>query len=127
MSGGYSHDARFIGQVADSGRRRHTVFLPSAAGDKALQKVLTHKFDLIIVDLRLPGMDGLALIRAVRQFEPFMRIIVMTAYGSPELEAEARQLGIDGYVKKPFIMEDMKKLITKTVAERSSSARRSRA
>lgn len=94
------------------------------SGDKALKKVLTDKFDLMIVDLRLPGMDGLALVRAVRQFDPFMKVIVMTAYSSPELEAEARKLGLHGYVEKPFVMEDMKTLITRTVGERLSFAGR---
>lgn len=94
------------------------------AGQKALKKVLTNKFDLMIVDLRLPDMDGLALIRAVRQFDPFMKVIVMTAYGSPETEQEASKLGIQGYVTKPFIIEDMKRLINRTMTEELSYARR---
>ncbi len=93
------------------------------AGDKALKKVLTDRFDLMIVDLRLPDMDGLALIKAVRQFDPFMKVIVMTAYGSPETEAEVRKLGINGYVTKPFIIEDMKMLISQVMADRLSFAR----
>lgn len=94
------------------------------AGQKALKKVLTNKFDLMIVDLRLPDMDGLALIRAVRQFDPFMKVIVMTAYGSPETEQEVSKLGIQGYVTKPFIIEDMKRLINRTMTEELSYARR---
>lgn len=90
------------------------------AGDQALKKVLNDKFDLIIVDLRLPDMDGLALIRAVRQFDPFMKVIVMTAYGSPETEREARKLGIHGYVTKPFAMEDMKRMISQVMGDRLS-------
>jgi len=69
------------------------------------------------VDLRLPDMDGLSLIKAVRQFDPFMKVIVMTAYGSPETEKEVRKLGIHGYVTKPFVVEDMKRMITQIVAD----------
>lgn len=94
------------------------------AGDKALKKVLTDEFDLIIVDLRLPDMDGLALIRAVRQFDPFMKVIVMTAYGSRETEREARKLGIHGYVTKPFAIEDMKRMISQLTGDKLSIARR---
>lgn len=97
------------------------------AGDRALKKVLTDKFDLIIVDLRLPDMDGLALIRAVRQFDPFMKVIVMTAYGSPDMEREVRKLGIHGYVTKPFVIEDMKRMITQIMADKPSYGRGSRA
>jgi len=93
------------------------------AGDKALKKILTDKFDLIIVDLRLPDMDGLALIRAVRQFDPFMKVIVMTAYGSPETEREVRRLGIHGYVTKPFVIEDMKRMISQIMGNKLSFAR----
>jgi DNA-binding NtrC family response regulator len=97
------------------------------AGDQALKKVLTDNFDLLIVDLRLPDMDGLALIKAVRQFDPFMKVIVMTAYGSPEMEKEAKKLGIHGYVTKPFVIDDMKKMITQIMADKSSYGRGARA
>ena len=93
------------------------------AGDKALKKVLTDRFDLMIVDLRLPDMDGLALIRAVRQFDPFMKVIVMTAYGSPETESEVRKLGVHGYVTKPFVIEDMKRMISQIMGNKLSFAR----
>lgn len=97
------------------------------AGDQALKKVLTDNFDLLIVDLRLPDMDGLALIKAVRQFDPFMKVIVMTAYGSPETEKEVKKLGIHGYVTKPFVIDDMKEMITQIVADKSSFGRGARA
>ena len=114
----------FLRQSLQDARPPYTVETVDAGG-KALKKVLSGKFDLMLVDLRLPDMDGLALIRAVRQFDPFMKVIVMTAYSSPELEVEARKLGIHGYVKKPFIIEEMKGLISSTVAQRLSFAGRS--
>lgn len=89
----------------------------AGAGGEALRRVVGGQFDLIIVDLRLPDMDGLSLIKAVRQFDPFMKVIVMTAYGSPETEKEVRKLGIHGYVTKPFVVEDMKRMITQIVAD----------
>jgi DNA-binding NtrC family response regulator len=90
------------------------------AGEKALRKVLTDKFDLMIVDLRLPDMDGLALVKAVRQFDPFMKVILMTAYGSPETETEVTKLGIQGYVTKPFVVEDIKQMISQIMGSRLS-------
>ena len=84
-------------------------------GKKALKRVLTDDFDLMIVDLRLPDMDGLALVKAVRQFDPFMKVILMTAYGSPDTEREVTKLGIQGYVTKPFVVDDMKQMISRIV------------
>jgi DNA-binding NtrC family response regulator len=88
-----------------------------AGGDEALKRVVSNRFDLMIVDLRLPDMDGLSLIKAVRQFDPFMKVIVMTAYGSPETEKEVRTLGIHGFVTKPFVVEEMKRMITRVVTD----------
>jgi DNA-binding NtrC family response regulator len=86
-------------------------------GDEALKRVVADQFDLMIVDLRLPDMDGLSLIKAVRQFDPFMKVIVMTAYGSAETEKEIRKLGIHGFVTKPFVVEEMKRMITRVVTD----------
>jgi DNA-binding NtrC family response regulator len=113
----------FLRQSLEDARPPFTVEVVDA-GDKALKKVLAERFDLIIVDLRLPDMDGLALIRAVRQFDPFMKVIVMTAYGSPETEREAKKLGINGYVTKPFAIEDMKTMISQVVTDKLSFAGR---
>jgi CheY-like chemotaxis protein len=87
------------------------------AGSEALKRVVAEQFDLMLVDLRLPDMDGVSLIRAVRQFDPFMKVIVMTAYGSPEAERQVKELGVDGYVIKPFVVEDVKRMITRVVAD----------
>ena len=92
------------------------------AGDEALKRVVEGHFDLIVVDLRLPDMDGVSLIKAVRQFDPFMKVIVMTAYGSPEAEREVRKLGVHGFVTKPFVIEDMRRMIARTVADSTLSA-----
>jgi DNA-binding NtrC family response regulator len=92
------------------------------AGDEALKRVVAGHFDLIVVDLKLPDMDGVSLIKAVRQFDPFMKVIVMTAYGSPEAEREVRKLGVHGFVTKPFVIEDMRRMIARTVAESTLSA-----
>jgi DNA-binding NtrC family response regulator len=92
------------------------------AGDEALKRVVADRFDLMIVDLRLPDMDGLSLIKAVRQFDPFMKVIVMTAYGSPETEKEIRKLGIHGFVTKPFVVDEMKSMITRVVTDATVNA-----
>jgi DNA-binding NtrC family response regulator len=98
-----------------------------AGGDEALKRVVADRFDLMIVDLRLPDMDGLSLIKAVRQFDPFMKVIVMTAYGSAETEKEVRKLGIHGFVTKPFVVEEMKRMITRVVRETTVHAGGARA
>src|SRR4030042_6634156 len=65
----------------------------AGAGTEALRKAARSQFDLILVDLKLPDMDGLSLIKAVRQFHPFVKVIVMTAYGSPWPQGGGKKLG----------------------------------
>ncbi len=58
--------------------------------------------DLIIVDNRLPKGSGLGLLKRLRASNIDVKLILMTAFDSPEVKAEARQLGVHRYVKKPF-------------------------
>lgn len=59
-------------------------------------------FDLILVDNRLPKASGLDLIRRLRERAVRCRVILMTAYETPEVKAEARRLKVDRYIRKPF-------------------------
>lgn len=59
-------------------------------------------FDLIIIDNRLPKGSGLGLLKKLRAGNVGTKVILMTAYDSPEVKAEARRLGVHGYITKPF-------------------------
>lgn len=79
--------------------------LPSA--ELALQQIEQQPVDLLVADLRLPGMNGLELIRRVRQLDPAIKTILITAYGSPEIENEAYQLAAQRYMRKPFSIQEL--------------------
>lgn len=72
-------------------------------------------FDLILVDNRLPKASGLDLIRRLRERAVRCRVILMTAYETPEVKAEARKLKVDRYLKKPFdltvLLDEIESLI----------------
>jgi len=74
----------------------------AAAGDAAVKKVEEKAFDLVILDMRLPGMNGLAAFRSIHRMEPKLPVIIMTAYGTTENAIEATKLGAFDYVLKPF-------------------------
>jgi hypothetical protein len=63
-------------------------------------------FDLLITDLRLPGIDGLELLARARQIYPVMPMLLITAYGSPQVEARARELD-SAFLPKPFGLRDL--------------------
>jgi CheY-like chemotaxis protein len=71
-------------------------------GEAALMKIAKKPFDLLVVDKNLPGMSGLDVLRLVRTHYPRLRAIMITAFPHPAAEATARELGVHGYVTKPF-------------------------
>jgi two-component system response regulator FlrC len=80
------------------------------SAEAALQRLDTAHFDLLISDLRLPDINGLELIEQACQRSPGMRSILITAFGSPQIEEQARRLA-DAYVPKPFRLRDMIQLV----------------
>ena len=82
----------------------------AACGEDALAVLATEPVELVITDLVMPGMDGLALVRALptaAQGSP-PKVIILTAYGTAESQAEAQGLGVGGYLTKPFDLAQLK-------------------
>ncbi|OGS37393.1 MAG: hypothetical protein A2293_10140 [Elusimicrobia bacterium RIFOXYB2_FULL_49_7] len=71
-------------------------------GAEALSTFQAKPADLIISDVRMPGMDGFSLLTAIKNIDPGVRFIVMTAYGSIDAAVEAMKLGALDYITKPF-------------------------
>ncbi len=80
----------------------------AASGEEALAVLATSRIDLMITDLVMPGMDGLALVRRLKRIAPATRVIIITAYGSAESMAEAEALGVSCYLAKPFDLSALK-------------------
>jgi len=82
------------------------------AGDaeSALEMLERLKPDVVFTDVRLPGMNGIELLRKVREFDPTISVVVMTAFGSIEGAVEAVKLGAFDYIKKPVDLDELKLL-----------------
>jgi DNA-binding NarL/FixJ family response regulator len=76
-------------------------------GRRALEHYREHRPDVVIVDLRLPGMDGLELIKLLRQESPDVRILVLSTYGGGDDVTRAIQGGASGYVMKSMPLEQV--------------------
>jgi len=74
------------------------------AGDgvAALDRMRAFAYDLLIADLKMPGMDGLTLIRQAKRLNADLRIIIITGFSTESSAIEAVNLGVDGYLTKPF-------------------------
>jgi len=79
----------------------------------ALQLITTTAlpFDVIVLDLRLPDMNDLSLLATIRQLDPEASVVLMTAYGTPEVLAHARRLGVRGVLHKPFELAELSRLV----------------
>ncbi len=80
--------------------------LVARGADEAL-KLMQEPLSLCLVDVRMPGVDGLELTRQIRARQPDCPIIVFSAQDDPSLEAKARQAGADTFVKKPFEVDTL--------------------
>lgn len=92
----------------------HTV-RTAATGETGLEGVKTKIPDLVIMDVRLPGMDGLETFQAMHEIEPKLPVIIMTAFGTTDTAIEATKLGAYDYVLKPFEIPEMLVTIEKAL------------
>jgi DNA-binding NtrC family response regulator len=96
----------------------HKVFA-FASAHEALTEIRQRSFDVILCDLRIPGMDGVGMLREMRRLGIDVPVILMTAYASVETAVEAMKLGAFDYIQKPFNAEEAAILIERAVRERN--------
>jgi len=91
--------------------RKSLEFFCTESGNQALDLMRRQPIDLLVTDLRMPGMSGQDLIRQVRSECPDLKIIMMTAFASPELREFIRSFQVTATLEKPFDINDLRKLI----------------
>ena len=80
-------------------------------GREALQLARNHKIDVVLLDKRLPDMDGLQIFPQLKSINPGTDIIILTAYGDQKIKQSAIQLGAYAYRTKPFVNEELIELV----------------
>jgi two-component system NtrC family response regulator len=81
--------------------------ITASNGIEALEKIKTHDIDLVLTDIKMPGMDGMALMSHIKAYNPDLPIIIMTAHGTVEKGEEAVKQGAHSYIFKPFQNEQL--------------------
>jgi YesN/AraC family two-component response regulator len=87
--------------------------LTASNGDDALAKIEEKRFDLVITDIAMPGINGLDLLSMIKAHDSQTKVIVITAYGSDENKEQALRRGADNYLEKPFDLYEIKDLVLK--------------
>ncbi|MBU2719685.1 response regulator, partial [Acidithiobacillus ferridurans] len=92
--------------------------LASSDPVQGMQTLQTAMPDLVITDLRMPGMDGMAVLETVQALDPDLPVILLTAHGSIPNAVAAMRAQAFGYLSKPFSNEELQELTTAALAQR---------
>ena len=87
-------------------------------GREALQLLKASRIDLVISDIRMPDINGLDLLVMIKKEYPETKVIIMTAYGSSDVQKEANQRGSLFYIEKPFEISDIRKIIIDLIGKK---------
>lgn len=94
----------------------------ATSGTEALRLLETRNYDLALLDIRMPGMDGIELLERVKQINPWLTVVMMTAHGVVELAVQSIKKGAYDFITKPFDHEELIHLLRKAL-ERSQLLR----
>lgn len=74
-------------------------------GPEALEKLAREAYDAVFTDIRMPGMDGFEVAKRIKATQPWLPVVIVTGYGSPESKARAKEIGVAGFLHKPLSPE----------------------
>jgi len=94
----------------------------SSSGEEGLEKFSPQSTDVVLLDLLMPGMDGIEVLRRLRKIDPAAAVIIITAYGSVESAIDAMKIGALDYIQKPFKHDDLLLTIERAVERRRLQA-----
>lgn len=85
----------------------------AADGKEALQRIREKHYDLILLDLKMPGLDGMKVLKKVTDLRPDIRTIIITAHGTIDSAVEAMKTGAVDFLQKPFIPSDIRDVVSR--------------
>lgn len=89
----------------------------AADGKKALEIVTHQNPDIVLLDIKIPGMDGIEILEQIKAKDVNCRVLIMTAYGELDLIQEALDLGAVAYIAKPFDIMELRDVINKMMSQ----------
>lgn len=97
----------------------------AANGEEALEKMRAEPFGLVFLDLKMPGLDGMEVLRRIKDNWPGIRVIIITAHGTVESAVEAMKLGAVDFIQKPFSPGEIRELASLVLARETLAAENS--
>ena len=87
------------------------------SGEEAIEVLKKSDFDIVLLDMRLTGINGLDVLREVKQFKPYIKTIIITAYPAVDLAVEAIKEGAVDYIVKPIAPDQLERLLLNTISK----------
>lgn len=100
-------ESDFLGTLLKRMKRRQVNVDGVNSGETALAWLETHNVDVVILDVRMPGMDGIETLRAIKKIHPLTEVIMLTGHASMEVAIEGMQMGAFDYLMKPMDMDEL--------------------
>jgi two-component system NtrC family response regulator len=100
-------EEKFLSATAKRLGRRDFDVTTATEGNQAIRAAKKGKFDMAILDLRMPGMDGMELLQILKKKHKFLEVIILTGYASIDSVVEATKLGAFSYLEKPYNFEKL--------------------
>jgi CheY-like chemotaxis protein len=89
-------------------------------GAAAIREVTQRRFDLILMDIRMPNVSGIEALDQIKSLRPEIPVVMMTAYFSPEIAAQVRKKGASDCLGKPFDFDELQQTIERAIHSRQS-------
>ena len=100
-------ESRFLNAIATRLRKRGFDVKTATNGPDAIALAREEKFDVALLDLKMPGMDGSEVLRVLKQEHEFLEAVILTGHGSLESAVELTKLGAFGYLPKPYELDKL--------------------
>ena len=100
--------------------KKTSLFNAFGDAESALDHIKEETYDVVICDYKLPGMDGITFFKKLQEFCPETIKILITAYGDDAIKSEANQIGLNGFIEKPFSANIIEESVDNLIKEREN-------
>ena len=120
-------EEQFVEALSERLSMRGYEVTTSLTGEVAIEKITNYNFDVVILDVRLPGIDGTEVLRKIKNLKPLAEVIMLTGHGTVEMAIEGMKLGAFDFLMKPCEAEDLTVKIDKAHDRKAEQEDRIRA